>query len=85
MFINFPLFFSISNSCDKFSLSHHKALMINMGEADTVILDANKASNTKKKKRKGKKGRTEGEKMGMGDSERSNRITLHGRRATVCL
>lgn len=36
VFVNYPLFFSILNSCVKFSLSHHKALMINMGEADTV-------------------------------------------------
>jgi hypothetical protein len=36
MFVNYPLFLNILDSCDKFSLPHHKALMINVEEADTV-------------------------------------------------
>lgn len=36
MFVNYPLFFNRPDSYDKFSLPHHKALMINMGKADTV-------------------------------------------------
>lgn len=40
--------------------------MINMGEADTVILDANKASNTKKKEKKRKERKNRGREDGDG-------------------